>query len=231
MAECSEISLLLGAFGDGELESGEIREVAYHVARCEGCAAELADLTALGNELRAIAPEPELQGFKRAVLNRIDELPQPFMARVSNWFGNLSQRLSTGFAMGAAMAAVAALTTIVVTPYAERFSVRQLAQPIHQLASVTHLPPDSGPREAASAIPDSSADLASATAVHEIPGVTHLTPDEPIVQASAIPDNELAGADSSRAEISRLETRSPDVAVWSEPQNDTTVIWLPDQQQ
>jgi anti-sigma factor RsiW len=30
--------------------------------------------------------------------------------------------------------------------------------------------------------------------------------------------------------ISKLETSNPDVAVWSEPTQDTTVIWLPDQQ-
>jgi anti-sigma factor RsiW len=30
--------------------------------------------------------------------------------------------------------------------------------------------------------------------------------------------------------ISKLETSDPDVAVWSEPSQDTTVIWLPDQQ-
>ena len=30
--------------------------------------------------------------------------------------------------------------------------------------------------------------------------------------------------------ISKLETSNPDVAVWSEPTHDTTVIWLPDRQ-
>jgi anti-sigma factor RsiW len=30
--------------------------------------------------------------------------------------------------------------------------------------------------------------------------------------------------------ISKLETSNPNVAVWSEPSQDTTVIWLPDQQ-
>jgi hypothetical protein len=30
--------------------------------------------------------------------------------------------------------------------------------------------------------------------------------------------------------ISKLETSNPNVAVWSEPNQDTTVIWLPDQQ-
>ncbi len=33
----------------------------------------------------------------------------------------------------------------------------------------------------------------------------------------------------SHADISRLESGNPAVAVWSEPRKDTTVIWLPDQ--
>ena len=36
-------------------------------------------------------------------------------------------------------------------------------------------------------------------------------------------------AEDSQAIISRLEAEMPSVAVWSEPQSDTTVIWLPDQ--
>ena len=230
MAECSEISLLLGPFGDGELEPGEIREVAYHLARCDSCSAELADLTSLGNELRLSAIEPALDGFKRAVMKRIDELPEPFTTRVSNWFAGLSQRLSSGFAMGAVMAAVAAITTIVVTPYAEHFSVKHLAQPMREFASVTHLPPVSGPREVASAIAPSALGEGQLP-VRQISGVTHLTPEqEPVAQASAISDEAMAMAQNSEAVISKLESQSPNVAVWSEPQNNTTVIWLPDQQ-
>jgi anti-sigma factor RsiW len=36
-------------------------------------------------------------------------------------------------------------------------------------------------------------------------------------------------AEDSRAIISRLESKNPAVAVWSEPRTDTTVIWLPEQ--
>ena len=49
-------------------------------------------------------------------------------------------------------------------------------------------------------------------------------PAEPIPQEVA----ELAS--DSHVVISRLEAEMPSVAVWSEPQTDTTVIWLPDQQ-
>lgn len=44
------------------------------------------------------------------------------------------------------------------------------------------------------------------------------------------PPNPLAATDQdSEAYISRLETKAPSVAVWSEPENKTTVIWLPDE--
>jgi anti-sigma factor RsiW len=39
-----------------------------------------------------------------------------------------------------------------------------------------------------------------------------------------------AASDEPSTIISKLETSNPDVAVWSEPSQDTTVIWLPDQQ-
>ncbi len=48
--------------------------------------------------------------------------------------------------------------------------------------------------------------------------------------ASAAPAESAEVASDSRAVISRLEAEMPSVAVWSEPQTGTTVIWLPDQQ-
>jgi anti-sigma factor RsiW len=51
--------------------------------------------------------------------------------------------------------------------------------------------------------------------------------------SEAVPAAEtLAAAASGEPStiISQLETSNPDVAVWSEPIQDTTVIWLPDQQ-
>ena len=51
------------------------------------------------------------------------------------------------------------------------------------------------------------------------------------VQLASAPADMNAAAEDSQTVISRLESEIPSVAVWSEPQNDTTVIWLPDQQQ
>ena len=55
MAECGEIGMMLGAFEDSELEPNEMQEVAFHLARCESCAAILADYSTLGRDLRSIA--------------------------------------------------------------------------------------------------------------------------------------------------------------------------------
>lgn len=51
------------------------------------------------------------------------------------------------------------------------------------------------------------------------------------VRLASAPAQINGGAQDSQAVISRLESEIPSVAVWSEPQHDTTVIWLPDQQQ
>jgi anti-sigma factor RsiW len=48
-------------------------------------------------------------------------------------------------------------------------------------------------------------------------------------QASTPTEGQFAAA-SSRTEISALESHFPSVAVWSVPQTETTVIWVPDQE-
>ncbi len=230
MADCSEISLLLGAFEDGELEPHEMQDVAYHLARCDSCTGAIAEIGALGRELRAAVSMPSLDGFTQGVMKRIDNLPQPLWTRISNFFARSSERLSSGFAMGAAMAAVAAITTIIVTPYAQRFAARQSATPLRMAAAkIVPSHTNATPLEMASAISqDAAVRLTDATAdglpMRELDSVTHDGPDEmPREFASAMVD------DDSHADISKLESDIPDVAVWSEPQDHTTVIWLPDQ--
>ena len=81
MAECGEISMMLGAFEDSELEPNEMQEVAFHLARCESCTSILADYSTLGRDLRSIAAEPALAGFSSAVIARVDRLPQPVLTQ------------------------------------------------------------------------------------------------------------------------------------------------------
>ena len=171
---------MLGAFEDSELEPNEMQEVAFHLARCESCAGVLSDYSSIGRELRSATVAPVVPGFASAVIARIDRLPQPWYRRVGRFFGRGADFVGSGFAWGGAIAAVAILTAIMLTPYAQQFA--------------------NGTRSAA------------------IQQVADATPSEP------------AMADSdSHADISRLESGNPSVAVWSEPRKDTTVIWLPDQ--
>ncbi len=74
MPECGEIGLMLSAAGDGELEPGDLREVARHVRRCASCTGELSDYSAIGRELRTIAAMPSLEGFTKSVLDVIAKL-------------------------------------------------------------------------------------------------------------------------------------------------------------
>jgi hypothetical protein len=74
MPECSEIGLRLGAAGDGELEPGNMREIARHLTRCADCTVQLSDYVKIGRELKAIAITPSLEGFTKTVLAAIKTL-------------------------------------------------------------------------------------------------------------------------------------------------------------
>jgi anti-sigma factor RsiW len=124
MAECGEISMMLGAFEDSELEPNEMQEVAYHLARCENCTGVLADYSTLGRDLRSITEVPSLAGFSSAVIARIDRLPQPVLTRIERFFRRQLESVGTGFAWGGAVVAAAVMTIILMTPYARQFANR-----------------------------------------------------------------------------------------------------------
>ena len=124
MAECGEISMMLGAFEDSELEPNEMQEVAFHLARCESCTGILGDYSTLGRDLRSIAAEPSLAGFSSAVIARVDRLPQPLTARIGRFFRRQVDSLGSGIAWGGAVAVAAVMTIILMTPYAQQFASR-----------------------------------------------------------------------------------------------------------
>jgi hypothetical protein len=64
---------------------------------------------------------------------------------------------------------------------------------------------------------------AAQVAARDVHAVARQAANAPAALASA------AGSEPG-AIISKLETSNPDVAVWSEPTEGTTVIWLPEQQ-
>jgi hypothetical protein len=74
MPECSEIGLMLGPAGDGELEANALREVTHHLNGCASCTGELSDYSTIGRELKAIAVLPSLEGFTKSVLDVIAKL-------------------------------------------------------------------------------------------------------------------------------------------------------------
>src|SRR5260221_1941509 len=124
MAECGEISMMLGAFEDSELERNEMQEVAFHLARCETCTGVLADYSTIGRDLRSITAEPSLAGFSNAVIARVDRLPQPVFTRIERFLRRQLDSVGAGFAWGGAVAAAAIVTIILMTPYAQQFANR-----------------------------------------------------------------------------------------------------------
>lgn len=134
MAECNEISLMLGGFEDAELEPKEMQEVAFHLARCDSCAGLLADYSTVGRRLRLLTSAPVVSGFSSAVIARIDRLPRPWFGRVERFFGRAADFVGSGFAWDGAIAAVAVLSTILLTPYAEQFASRRLPSTVGEPA-------------------------------------------------------------------------------------------------
>jgi len=137
MAECGEISMMLGAFEDSELEPNEMQEVAFHLARCESCTGILGDYSTLGRNLRSVIVEPKLAGFSNAVIARIDNLPQPILNRIERFLRRQMESVSSGIAWSGAVAAVAILTIILMTPYVQQFANRRGASPT-SVAEATH---------------------------------------------------------------------------------------------
>jgi anti-sigma factor RsiW len=165
MAQCNEIGMMLGAFEDSELEPNEMQEVAFHLARCESCTGILADYSALGRDLRAIAPEPSLAGFSSAVIGRVDRLPQPVTAKIGRYLRRQADRMGSGLAWGGAVAAAAVVTIILMTPYAEQFANRgphsatSIARTGHEAAAGENQVADATASEPAMADKDSHADI------------------------------------------------------------------------
>lgn len=216
MARCDDIKLLLGPFEDGELEPHEMQEVARHVVGCADCEGELADYRTMAVALRGVAPMPDLAGFTAAVLARIEELPIPFGVRIRRYLTSFSGGIGATIATGFAAAAVAVVTAVILTPYFKRAQLVAIT-PAPAIIARSAAPASAPPQDVArvdghSTIP---ADIANGLSVSG----GDVTP--------AVESPDMAG--NSGAIISRLEADSPSVAVWSEPQSDTTVIWVPDQ--
>jgi anti-sigma factor RsiW len=133
MADTAHVSLMLGPFEDRELEPHEYQEVAFHLARCDECRAELADYGAIGRELRTLPVDLPLDGFKDAVMRRIDGLPVPLGVRLRRLFDRIGGLFPSGLGMAVAGAVAAAITVVLVTPYAQ-LAMHQGA-PIHEIAT------------------------------------------------------------------------------------------------
>jgi anti-sigma factor RsiW len=163
-----------------------MQSVARHLAVCEKCEAELVDFAAIGERLREIMGEPNLEGFAQSVMAKLPK-PTPIWDRARSFLHLFNERWIAGAALGAATLAIGAFTMILVTPLAQDFMARGM---------------------------DRSALLASFRApARGLPSTVRLA----------------SLGHRSRAVISRLESKMPSVAVWSGPETEATVIWVPDQ--
>jgi anti-sigma factor RsiW len=209
MKDCEQITPLLGAFQDGELEPHEMQDVARHLATCKSCEEELADYSAIGLQLREAITIPPLTGFAAGVDRRIAALQPPLRQRIGSFFESLNQRWAAAFAMVSMAGAVAVITALVLTPYL-RHNMGTSAQDASMAKA-----------ESAAAPTLASTSTDQETARMLVPN------DDESEQLASSPD---VNPGDSEAIIKRLESQIPTTAVWSEPKNGTTVIWLPSEQ-
>jgi hypothetical protein len=197
-----------------------MQEVARHTVRCADCEDELADYRTLAVSLRSAVAMPDLTGFSATVLDRIEQLPRPLGVRVRRYLTSFSEGIGATIATGFAAAAVAVVTAVILTPYFRQAPFLTTSRAPGEIAR--NLPSESSKSATAQ-------NLASADRQAALPPdvANDLTADSSGGVAPVLGPSEVSR--NSGAIISRLEADSPSVAVWSEPQTDTTVIWVPDQ--
>ena len=149
MAGCGEISMMLGAFEDSELEPNEMQEVAFHLARCESCTGILGDYSTLGRDLRSITDVPSLAGFSNAVIARVDRLPQPVLTRIERFLRRQLDSVGAGVAWGGAVAAAAVITIFLITPLAQQVANRGTQSTV--VAASNHAAAPTAPEQVANA--------------------------------------------------------------------------------
>lgn len=204
MNDCNSISLLLGPFEDGELEPHEMRDVARHLATCKSCEEVLGDYNSITRRLREVITIPPLTGFARSVEARLKARRPSWRENVAAFFDSLNQRWVGAMAMVSMAGAVAVLTAVVLTPYLRHNAAGGVQnEPIAKVNAPV------------------AASLASSTEEYARPLAV---PD----QSQQMTSSENMSSGDSYAVIRRLESQIPTTAVWSEPENDTTVIWLPE---
>ncbi len=170
MADCSEMAILLGAFGDGELTGEEMREVARHLAQCQGCEAVLGDYAALGDRVRATAWEPSLENFAESVQGRIERLRVPLRVRLERHLNSLGERWTASLALTSAALALGACLVFLLMPYARQYlDGSQASAP---LASLEHESLAPAPQQDAQTVEQASDEPAAPAVISSLRAIT-----------------------------------------------------------
>src|SRR3954451_8558243 len=103
MSACADQELLLGGLLDNELDAANVAMVEAHVARCEGCRAELERLQALRNLLRTDGVRHSVPpSLSRRIASLPERAPEPVNDnRLPSW---LAPSLAGAVAASLAMA-------------------------------------------------------------------------------------------------------------------------------
>jgi anti-sigma factor RsiW len=201
-----------------------MQEVARHTATCAACDGVLAAYRSMAVALRGAQATPNLDNFASGVIARIERLrlPPPVPELKRHWYDTVSDWFANVILTGGLAAAVAVATALVMTPELSRYFNRQVAHAQHISPTVIAMSQQPSPASVTvPSVPRSD----NKVAINPDDGPAN-PPDSGTGQQLAQSDN---SADAGTV-ISSLQSDSPSVAVWTAPDDKTTVVWVPDQQ-
>jgi anti-sigma factor RsiW len=116
---CREASNLLPLFFDGELDSHQMRAVALHSTRCDGCEGKLRQLERLHDlvteHVSAVIEEIDAVPLWNAIEQHIGNVTPPWWLRARAWWNDSEHPWVMGIPAFAAAAVIAVLAFVFLT--------------------------------------------------------------------------------------------------------------------
>lgn len=251
---CRDAERLIDTFFDGELEGRLMRDAALHVTRCKRCEGEIVDREALQDILRSTIEEDlaatELsqiwQNVEAATFGSLegrrdaDSAGWLRLAAASSRMSGVLLGRRPGGRSSADRAFEAELDPAGEWLQAPRAFAPRRALPLAGMTALaasllvavlltrgnapTELAHGNAPAEVARA--SAPAEVARANAPSEVPQMLARA-TSPLSMGEALQSTETP---ASQVEVESVDYAGRSLAMWSEPESDTTVIWIDDEE-
>jgi hypothetical protein len=251
---CRDAERLLDTFFDGELDGRLMREAALHVTRCKRCEAEIADrerlqdllVAAVEGEIAAVDPARIWDGVEAAIGERVVDLPRrrgvAARAESVGWLrlAATSTRASGFLVRGRRSAAAddrafedaldpAGEWLVRETPATRRhsWSMGVATALAASLAAAVYFglgdggAPDGKFAGVATPPTEAAAMRAAEHAVAVAP-----SQGAPVAAPGTLDRGATAVASAGQVQVESVDYSGRSLAMWTEPETDTTVIWV-----